>query len=142
MVLRLIDGGIPSFEWRFKRVEIEIPENELLELKAKVKSGELEEKKAFKKRFKLIDDLEMNQELFKKIITKIPGIPGKLIIGSKSGENLKILGVVSSEIDLRDEFKRSKKLIEGVEKDRFSWLKKLTKEDKNGEICFFLGKEN
>jgi hypothetical protein len=142
MVVKLVDCGIPSFEWKLKRVEIEILENEMLVLKAKVEKGEMEEKKAFKKRYKLIDDLETNRELFKKIISKIPVIPGKLIIGSKSGENLKILGVVSSEIDLRDEFKRSKKLIEGAEKDRFSWLKKLIKEDKNGEICFFLGKEN
>ena len=142
MALRLIDGGIPSFEWRSKRIEIQIPEKELEELKEKVERGEIEEKKAFKKRFKLKDDLEKNLELFRKIILKIPPIPGKLIIGSKNGENLKILSVVSSEIDLRDEFKNSKKMIEGIEKDRFSWLKKLTKEDKNGEICFYLGKED
>ena len=33
MALRLVDGGIPSFEWKLKRFEIPFSEEELEELK-------------------------------------------------------------------------------------------------------------
>jgi hypothetical protein len=44
MALRLVDGGIPSFEWKMKRFEIPFSENELIELKKKVEEGELDTK--------------------------------------------------------------------------------------------------
>ena len=51
MTLRLVDGGIPTFEWKLKRVEISRSEEELEELKIKIGLGELSEKEAFKRRY-------------------------------------------------------------------------------------------
>lgn len=142
MALRLIDGGIPSFEWKMKRFELPLSEDEKLELLRKVELGELEEKKALKKRFELRDDLESNLELYRKLIARIPSMPGKLIIGVMIGGNLKVLSVFSSDFDLREEFRASKKKVNELELDRYNWLKKLTKEDGYSSVCFLIGKED
>ena len=67
MKLRLVDGGIPSFEWKMKRFEIPFSEDELNELQKRVEEGELDEKKAFKKRYEMKDLGELNYYLGMKI---------------------------------------------------------------------------
>ena len=142
MALRLVDGGIPSFEWKMKRVELPFSEEEKTELQMKVELGELEEKAAFKKRFTLRDDLEANLERYRKLIQKIPALPGKLVIGTMIAGNFKVLSVFSSDTDLREEFRKSSKPVDGADLDRFTWLKKLTKEDGLSSVCFLIGRED
>jgi len=142
MPLRLIDGGIPSFEWKMKRFELPLSEDEKLELLRKVELGELEEKKALKKKYEMRDDLESNLELYRKLISRIPSMPGKLVIGVMIGGRLKVLSVFSSDFDLREEFKVSRKMVNDEELDRYSWLKRLTKEEGYSSVCFLIGKED
>ena len=142
MALRLVDGGIPSFEWKMKRVELPFSEDEKTELQLKVELGELEEKAAFKKRFILRDDLEANLERYRKLIRRIPALPGKLVIGTVIAGNLKVLSDFSSDTDLREEFRRSFKPVDGADLDRFTWLKTLTKEDGYPSVCFLIGRED
>lgn len=140
MVLRLVDGGIPSFEWKMKRYELPFSEEEKNELLKRVELGELEEKKAFKKRYELRDDFGSNIDLYRKLIEKIPSRPGKLVIGAMVDGNLKVLAVFTSDFDLREEFRSSLKKVDGVDLDRFSWLKKLTKEVGFSSLRFLLGR--
>ena len=140
MALRLVDGGIPSFEWKMKRFEIPFSEEELTELKRKVEEGELDEKKAFKKRYEIKDDPDANLELYRKILQKLPNMPGSLVLARTVGSSMVILEVFKSELDLREDFKHSKKHLSEEEVDRYSWLKKLTKEDGVGEIRFLIGR--
>ena len=140
MALRLVDGGIPSFEWKMKRFEIPFSENELIELKKKVEEGELDEKKAFKKRYEMKDNPDVNLELYRKILRKLPSMPGNLILAKSSEGKLEIIEVFKSELDLREDFKNSKKQLNGSELDRFNWLKKLTKENGIGSIQFLIGR--
>lgn len=142
MALRLVDGGIPSFEWKMKRVELPFSEEEKAEIQLKVELGELEEKVAFKKRFILRDDLEANLERYRKLIRRIPSLPGKLVIGTVISGNLKVLSVFSSDTDLREEFRRSLKPLDGADLDRFTWLKKLTKEYGYSSVSFLIGRED
>jgi hypothetical protein len=142
MVLRLVDGGIPSFEWKMKRVELPFSEVEKTELQLKIELGERKEKVTFKKRYVLRDDQEANLERYRKLIRKIPALPGKLVIGTVIAGNLKVLNVFSSDTDLREEFRKSLKSIDGVNLDRFNWLKKLTKEDGYSSVCFLIGRED
>lgn len=140
MALRLVDGGIPSFEWKMKRFEIPFSENELIELKKKVEEGELDEKKAFKKRYEMKDNPDVNLELYRKILRKLPSMPGNLILAKSSEGKLEIIEVFKSELDLREDFKNSKKQLNGSELDRFNWLKKLTKENGISSIQFLIGR--
>ena len=140
MALRLVDGGIPSFEWKMKRFEIPFSENELIELKKKVEDGELDEKKAFKKRYQMKDNTDLNLELYRKILRKLPSMSGNLILAKSSEGKLEIIEVFKSELDLREDFKNSKKQLNGGEIDRFNWLKKLTKENGIGSIQFLIGR--
>ena len=140
MALRLVDGGIPSFEWKMKRFEIPFSENELIELKKKVEEGELDEKRAFKKRYEMKDNPDVNLELYRKILRKLPSMPGNLILAKSSEGKLEIIEVFKSELDLREDFKNSKKQLNGSELDRFNWLKKLTKENGIGSIQFLIGR--
>ena len=142
MVLRLVDGGIPSFEWKMKRVELPFSEVEKTELQLKIELGERKEKVTFKKRYVLRDDQEANLERYRKLIRKIPALPGKLVIGTVIAGNLKVLNVFSSDTDLREEFRKSLKSIDGVNLDRFNWLKRLTKEDGYSSVCFLIGRED
>jgi hypothetical protein len=140
MPLRLVDGGIPSFEWKMKRFEIPFSEDELTDLKRKVEEGELDEKKAFKKRFEIKDDPDANLELFRKILQKLPNMPGSLVLARTVGNKMIILEVFKSDLDLREEFKNSKKPLNGEECDRYQWLKKITKEDGVGPVRFLIGR--
>ncbi len=140
MALRLVDGGIPSFEWKMKRFEIPFSENELIELKKKVEVGELDEKKAFKKRYEMKDSPEANLELYRKILKKLPTMPGNLVVAKCSDGKLEIIEIFKSEFDLREDFKNSTKTIKENSTDRFNWLKNLTKENKACSIQFFIGR--
>ena len=51
-----------------------------------------------------------------------------------------ILEIFKSEIDLREDFKYSKKQSIGDEIDRYSWLKQIAKEDEIREIRFLIGR--
>jgi hypothetical protein len=128
MYLRLVDGGIPTFEWKLKRVEISHSEKEF-------------EKTSTKKKFEYIEDPNSNLDLYRLILRKLPNKPGCLVL-TKVDKNNKmiILDVFKSEFDLREEFKYSKKLFIGEEIDRYSWLKQLSKEKGVREIRFLIGK--
>ncbi len=142
MPLRLVDGGIPSFEWKKKRVEIPFTEDEILQLRKKVELGELEEEEAFRKKFKLIDDSDANLELYRRILNKIPPMPGRLVICTRKGNELHIHGFYNSDLDLREGFKNSLKTIGGSQMDRFNWLKKLALEDGFHSVSFLLGRDD
>jgi hypothetical protein len=88
------------------------------------------------------DDLESNLELYRKLISRIPSMPGKLVIGVMIGGRLKVLSVFSSDFDLREEFKVSRKMVNDEELDRYSWLRRLTKEEGYSSVCFLIGKED
>jgi hypothetical protein len=128
MYLRLVDGGIPTFEWKLKRVEISHSEKEF-------------EKTSTKKKFEYIEDPNSNLDLYRLILRKLPNKPGCLVL-TKVDKNNKmiILDVFKSEFDLREEFKYSKKQFIGEEIDRYSWLKQLSKEKGVREIRFLIGK--
>ena len=128
MSLRLVDGGIPTFEWKLKRVEISHSEKEF-------------EKTSTKKKFEYIEDPDSNLDLYRLILRKLPNKPGCLVL-TKVDKNNKmiILDVFKSEFDLREEFKYSKKQFIGEEIDRYSWLKQLSKEKGVREIRFLIGK--
>jgi hypothetical protein len=128
MYLRLVDGGIPTFEWKLKRVEISHSEKEF-------------EKTSTKKKFEYIEDPDSNLDLYRLILRKLPNKPGCLVL-TKVDKNNKmiILDVFKSEFDLREEFKYSKKQFIGEEIDRYSWLKQLSKEKGVREIRFLIGK--
>ena len=128
MYLRLVDGGIPTFECKLKRVEISHSEKEF-------------EKTSTKKKFEYIEDPDSNLDLYRLILRKLPNKPGCLVL-SKVDKNNKmiILDVFKSEFDLREEFKYSKKQFIGKEIDRYSWLKQLSKEKGVREIRFLIGK--
>lgn len=141
MILRLVDGGIPSFEWKLKRVEIIRSEGKLEELKMKVKTGRMAEKAAFKKQFEFKDDSEVNLNLYRKIIHKLPNKPGCLVLTKvdKFGKMI-VLEVFKSDVDVREDFKKSKKIFFESEMDRYSWLKRIIQEETIKEIRFLIGK--
>ena len=140
MKLRLVDGGIPSFEWKMKRFEIPFSDDELNELKKRVEEGELDEKKAFKKRYEMKDNPAVNLELYRKILRKLPAMPGNLVLAKVSYRKIEIFEVFKSEFDLREDFKNSKKQLNGEEINRFNWLKNLTKENGINSVQFLIGR--
>ena len=140
MKLRLVDGGIPSFEWKMKRFEIPFSDDELNELKKRVEEGELDEKKAFKKRYEMKDYPDFNLELYRKILRKLPAMPGNLVLAIVSYRKIEIFEVFKSEFDLREDFKNSKKQLNGEEINRFNWLKNLTKENGINSVQFLIGR--
>ncbi len=141
MILRLVDGGIPSFEWKLKRVEIVRSEVKLEELKMKVKTGAMAEKAAFKKQFEFKDDSEVNLNLYRKIIHKLPNKPGCLVLAKidKYGKMI-VLEVFKSDVDVREEFKKSKKIFFESEIDRYSWLTRIIQDEAIKEVRFLIGK--
>ena len=86
------------------------------------------------------DNPDVNLELYRKILRKLPSMPGNLILAKFSDGKLEIIEVFKSELDLREDFKNSKKQLNGGEIDRFNWLKKLTKENGIGSIQFLIGR--
>jgi hypothetical protein len=140
MALKLVDGGIPSFEWKMKRFEIPFSDDELQKLKKRVELGELDEKKAFKKRYVMKDNPDVNIELFRKILRKLPSMPGNLVLIRNFAGKMEIIEVFKSEIDLREDFKNSKKRLNGEQLNRYSWLKKLIKENGISSVQFLIGR--
>jgi hypothetical protein len=141
MILRLVDGGIPSFEWKLKRFEIIRSDEEINELKTKVDSGELDQKSAFKKKYEYKEDSMMNLDLYRKILQKLPNKPGCLVLAKVDKNNkMIILEIFKSEIDLREDFKHSKKQSKAEEIDRYSWLKNLSQEEEIKEVRFLIAK--
>ena len=140
MKLRLVDGGIPSFEWKFKRFELPVSEEEMNLFKKRIELGELDALTAFKKRYEMKDNSSVNLELYRKILRKLPACPGNLVVAIMSGGKLVILEVFKSEFDLRYDFKNSKKQLNGIETDRFSWLRKLTNENGVNSVQFLFGR--
>ncbi len=140
MKLRLVDGGIPSFEWKFKRIELPISEEEMTMLNERIELGELDELTAFKKRYEKKDNSELNLELYRKILRKLPSMPGNLVLAKTSEGKMEIIEVFKSELDLREDFKNSKKQLNNVDTNRFNWLKNLTKVNGISSIQFFIGR--
>jgi hypothetical protein len=140
MKLRLVDGGIPSFEWKFKRFELPFSEEEMNLLNERIELGELDELTAFKKRYEMKDNPELNLELYRKILRKLPSMPGNLVLAKTSEGKMEIIEVFKSELDLREDFKNSKKQLNDSDTDRFNWLKNLTKVNGISSIHFFLGR--
>ncbi len=140
MTLRLVDGGIPAFEWKMKRFEIPYTEEEMIELKNKIEEGLLDEKKASKKRYEMKNDTKSSFELYRKILQKLPGAPGNLVLAATTANLMTIIEVFKSDLDLREEFKNSTKKIDGIELDRYQWLKKLTYENGIDSIRFLIGR--
>ena len=138
MALRLVDVGIPTFEWKTKRIACLNFQNENEDFENITNP---KEKITSKKRYNRRDDHQLNLQNFRKIISKIPASSGKLVIATKISGEFKILNVFSSDFDLREDFKTSSKLMDGVLLDRFNWLRKLTKESGYSSIIFLLAKE-
>jgi hypothetical protein len=137
MPLRLVDVGIPTFEWKRKRVEWSVSECK------KNRFNELSDKnESLRRRYKLRGDVHTNLERYRRLIRAIPACPGKLIIGTNVGRRLEILGILSSDVDLREAFKGSCVRFDGKEIDRYEWLKKLTTEEGYPSICFLIGRED
>lgn len=128
MYLKLVDGGIPTFEWKLKRVEISHSEKEF-------------EKTSTKKKFEYLEDPDSNLDLYRLILRKLPNKPGCLVLAKVDKNNkMIILEIFKSEIDLREDFKYSKKQSISEEIDRYSWLKQIAKEDGIREIRFLIGR--
>ncbi len=84
------------------------------------------------------DDPEANLELYRKILRILPKIPASLELTKMIGNSMVILEVFKSEIDLRGDFKQSKKYMCEEELDRYSWLKKCIKEKGIVKLVFSL----
>lgn len=142
MALRLIDVGIPTFEWKTKRVELFFSEEENTANQLQTECGKAKEKDTLKKRFELRDDHKSNLDRYRMLIRKIPTSPGIMVISGMISRKQKTISVIKSDNDLREAFKNSLKKYDGQEIDRFNWLKKLTTEDGYSFICFQIAVEN
>ena len=114
MAVRMVDCGIPNFELKKKRYELQPSNDEIL-----VQEDDSAKKK---KKYAFKDDTEGQLELYKKILRKIPAKSGKLMLITGTDSDFQLLGVLSSEDNLREDFRTSKKVVDGVEYDRFNWL--------------------
>ncbi|MEN9399079.1 MAG: hypothetical protein RL632_180 [Bacteroidota bacterium] len=115
MAVRMVDCGIPNFELKKKRYELQTSNEEVLILEE-----EATPKK--KKKYAYKDDEEGQLELYKKILQKIPSTPGKLMLISGTDSDFKLVGILTSDYNMREDFRTSKKEVDGVEYDRFNWL--------------------
>ncbi len=114
MAVRLVDCGIPNFELKKKRYELqELSEEVLIPEESTSKK---------KKKYAYQDDADGQLELYKKILRKIPATPGKLMLISGADSSMKIIEILTSDYNMREDFRTSKKHVEEVDFDRFSWL--------------------
>ena len=114
MAVRLVDCGIPNFELKKKRYDLqELNEEDLVPEESTSKK---------KKKYAYKDDADAQLELYKKILRKIPATPGKLMLISGTDSSMKIIEILTSDYNMREDFRTSKKQIEEVEFDRFNWL--------------------
>ncbi len=114
MAVRMVDCGIPNFELKKKRYELQIVDEEIL--------IEEEASSKKKKKYAFKDDVEGQLELYKKVLRKMPAKPGKLMLISGSDSNFKLLEILTSDYNLREDFRTSRKVVDEVEYDRFNWL--------------------
>ena len=114
MAVRLIDCGIPNFELKKKRYELQESNEEVLI------DEESTSKK--KKKYEYKDDADGQLEIYKKILRRIPATPGKLMLISGADPNIKIVEILTSDYNMREDFRTSRKIIEGEMFDRFNWL--------------------
>ncbi len=133
MAVRLVDCGIPNFELKKKRYELQESNEEILV------PEELTSKK--KKKYAYKEDFEGQLALYKKILQKIPTTPGKLMLISGTDSNIKILEILTSDYALREDFRTSKKKVDEVELDRFNWLMFKLKKCDHHSIRFVLAFE-
>ncbi len=114
MAVRLIDCGIPNFELKKKRYELQ-ESNEVALIDEEPTSKK-------KKKYAYKDDADGQLELYKKILRKIPATPGKLMLISGADPNIKIVEILTSDYNMREDFRTSRKINEGEMFDRFNWL--------------------
>jgi hypothetical protein len=67
-------------------------------------------------------------------------MPGNLVLAKISDGKMEIFEVFRSDLDLREDFKNSKKQLNGQEINRFNWLKRLTKENGINSVQFLIGR--
>ncbi|MFN5633192.1 MAG: hypothetical protein ACK49D_00830 [Flavobacteriia bacterium] len=114
MAVRLIDCGIPNFELKKKRYELQ-ESNEVALIDEEPTSKK-------KKKYAYKDDADGQLEIYKKILRRIPAIPGKLMLISGADPNIKIVEILTSDYNMREDFRTSRKINEGEMFDRFNWL--------------------
>lgn len=143
MAFTLVDGGLPAFVWKKKRIEVPFSEAEKLNLQLQFETGLLTLKQLKqKKKYRLQDNTQANLETYRKLIQKLPKLPGKLVIGLSTDNSFKPLTLLQAEFDLREAFKQPLVLKDGSTIDRFVWLKNLTKGHPNTAVVFFLATES
>lgn len=114
MAVRLIDCGIPNFELKKKRYELQ-ESNEVALIDEEPTSKK-------KKKYAYKDDADGQLEIYKKILRRIPATPGKLMLISGADPNIKIVEILTSDYNMREDFRTSRKINEGEMFDRFNWL--------------------
>jgi|GEM_PF-4383079 len=143
MALTLVDGGLPAFVWKKKRIEIPFSEAEKQKLQDLFESGLLTlEQLKKKKKYLLQDDTDANLETYRKLIRKIPNTAGRLIIGVSTPTLFKPVSLLKAEFDLRETFKQPIVQQDGSELDRFSWLKNQVQAYPNATVVFYLAAES
>lgn len=130
MAVRLIDCGIPNFELKKKRYELQ-ESNEVVLIDEEPTSKK-------KKKYAYKDDADGQLELYKKILRKIPATPGKLMLISGADPNIKIVEILTSDYNLREDFRTSRKKNEEEMFDRFNWLMFKLKDCGHHSIRFVL----
>jgi hypothetical protein len=130
MAVRLIDCGIPNFELKKKRYELQ-ESNEVVLIDEEPTSKK-------KKKYAYKDDADGQLELYKKILRKIPATPGKLMLISGADPNIKIVEILTSDYNMREDFRTSRKKNEEEMFDRFNWLMFKLKDCGHHSIRFVL----
>jgi hypothetical protein len=130
MAVRLIDCGIPNFELKKKRYELQ-ESNEVALIDEEPTSKK-------KKKYAYKDDADGQLELYKKILRKIPATPGKLMLISGADPNIKIVEILTSDYNMREDFRTSRKKNEEEMFDRFNWLMFKLKDCGHHSIRFVL----
>jgi hypothetical protein len=91
-----------------------------------------------KKKYAYKDDADGQLELYKKILRKIPATPGKLMLISGADPNIKIVEILTSDYNMREDFRTSRKKNEEEMFDRFNWLMFKLKDCGHHSIRFVL----
>jgi hypothetical protein len=142
MSVRLVDIGIPSFVRKTKRVLVPYTEEEIQELRRRINRREIAERRAFLPRFEIREDTKASLILYRKIIDKIPAMPGRLLILDKFGGSKTIITQINTEYDMREEFKGMMRTVNEIELDSFNYLRYLTNDRRIFEVQFLIGKKS
>ncbi len=140
MSIRLVDIGIPSFVRKTKKVSISYTEEEMHELQEKIERGEITESRAFMPRLEVREDTSSSLIIYRNIVSKIPAMPGRLLILDKFGGDKTFIAQINTEFDMREEFKVMVRTVNEVELDTYNWLRHLTNERGIIEVQFLIGK--